>query len=190
MNEPKTHVLKSLVKAILKSPYDLEWSIQGLGMLRTYIDDERRLHIWDDRYQVENVSQMHTHPWNFKSIVVVGRVENIKYVESSSGIVYNRQNIFCGVGGGLEGKPDKVELLELEPEIRVERESYEELAHEIHISKPERGTVTLIRREYLEDVDHAYVYWKDGDWVSAEPRIAIHTEINDITTYSLDKWFN
>ena len=189
-SQPKEAIVKSLVRAILKSPYDLEWSLQGLGMLRTYLDDERRLHIWDDRYQVHNVSQMHTHPWNFRSVVIAGEVTNYKFIEDKiDGVPYKRQSIFCGVGGGLEGFADVVYLSQIHPEVRRERESYEELAHEIHISKPLRGTVTVIRREYLEDSDHAYVFWKDGDWVSAEPRSATKDEIKDITQNSLLTWF-
>lgn len=188
-SQPEIPIIKSLVKKILEHPFDYDWSLQGLGMLRLYIDSERRLHVWDDRYAVENVSQMHTHPWNFRSIVVAGCVRNLKFVESEAGEIYNRQKIFCGVGGGLVGEADTVRLFMVEPEIRTERQSYVEDAHEIHVSSPLRGTVTIIRREYLDDADHAYVYWKEGNWVSAEPRPATKEEIEDITQTSLMTWF-
>ncbi|HYT42030.1 MAG TPA: hypothetical protein VEP90_06770, partial [Methylomirabilota bacterium] len=129
-------VQKDLVKAILSSPYDLEWQVQGLGMLRTYLSKERRLHIWNSDLKFEGASEMHTHPWNFKSFVVAGEVTNLRFWESDeeAGEQYNRQKIFCGVGGGLIGEPDKVNL-ELwdagSEEVYKEGETYSELAQEI-----------------------------------------------------------
>jgi hypothetical protein len=37
------------VLQILANPFDYKWTIQGFGMLRTYLDSEHseRLHIWD-----------------------------------------------------------------------------------------------------------------------------------------------
>lgn len=191
-------VLKSLVKKILEQPYDQEWSVQGLGMMRLYLDDNRRLHIWDDRLKVENVSVMHTHPWNFRSYVVAGVVNNERFVTpivdphvADTGCkVYHRQSIFCGVGGGLEGSPDEVLLGSAGVETYTERETYHELAHEIHVSNPDRGTITSIKREPLADADHAYVYWEEGEWVSAEPRSATKEEIKFVTEYSLGRWFS
>lgn len=183
-----TPITKSLVKKILESPYDLEWSIQGLGMLRLYLDDERRLHIWDDRYSVENVSVMHTHPWHFKSTVIAGVVHNTRFVEHPDYQRYYKQKIFCGEGGGLVGESTRVGLMPSSKETYNERESYYEQAHEVHISSPRRGTVTIVKREFLDDADHAFVYWTVGDWVSAEPRKATRDEIKDITEYSLKKW--
>jgi hypothetical protein len=188
-------VVKSLVKKILESPTDHEWTLQGLGMLRLYLDDERRLHVWDSRYAVENVSQMHTHPWNFKSHVVAGELHNTRFVVVDSEPApttakeFNKQTIFCGVGGGLVDSPRKVHLDVYSQEFYSERESYDELAHEIHISQPVDGTVTIVKREFLEDADHALVFWETGEWVSAEPRPATEKEILDITSYSLNRWF-
>jgi hypothetical protein len=193
-------VTKSLVRAILQSPHELDWSVQGLGMMRLYLDDHRRLHIWDSSLRVENVSDMHTHPWNFKSHVVVGQVNNWKYLDITEQkdhwseerhLAYKKQIIRCGVGGGLVGEPEEVTLILAGDEFNVfvERVTYSELAHEIHVSKPHDGTITIVKREFLDDVDHALVFWKDGDWVSAEPRIATYDEVSRVTQSSLEKWF-
>jgi hypothetical protein len=183
-------VVKSLVQKILENPIGHEWTIQGLGMLRLYLDGERRLHIWDDRYQVDNVSQMHTHPWNFRSYIVAGELYNTLYeVDDNDGLPYKQQSIFCGVGGGLVDSPQNVNLAVKSKMFYRERETYSELAHEIHISEPIGGTVTIVKREFLDDADHALVFWKDGDWVSAEPRAATNEEVIDITSYSLRTWF-
>lgn len=184
-------VQKDLVKAILTSPHELEWQVQGLGMLRTYLSEERRLHIWDERLKFEGASEMHTHPWNFRSYVVAGVVHNFKYCHSGNalGEEYNRQKIHCGVGGGLVGEPEKVHLISLPPERYVENETYKELAEEIHISIPADGTVTIVKREFLDDVDHAYVFWKEGAWGTAEPREATKNEITNVCGYALQTWF-
>ena len=184
------HILKSFSRKILESPFELDWSIQGLGMLRLYLNESTRLHIWDDRYKVESVSEMHTHPWDFKSTIIVGHLANTIFIEDTkSESVYNKQKIFCGVGGGLVEEPSQVNLRLWKVEFYEERESYVETANEIHVSNPSRGTVTLVRRHFLEDKDHAYVYWDSGDWVSAEPRKATHDEIADICENSLKTWF-
>ena len=70
---------KQLVKAILKSPYELKWSVQGLGMLRTYLSDEVRLHIWDRRLQIPQVSPLHDHPWHLDSEIVAGELRQHRY---------------------------------------------------------------------------------------------------------------
>lgn len=182
-------VAKSLIKKILEHPLEHEWSIQGLGMLRLYLDERMRLHIWDDRYEVPNVSKMHTHPWDFESLVIAGFVRNQLFIEVPGEPTHFKQSIFCGEGGGLEGSPTRVRLEEHSHEGYMEGDSYSELAHEIHVSSPDRGTVTVVSRTFHEDVDHAFVYWEEGDWVSAEPRKATHDEILDITRYSLERWW-
>lgn len=185
-------VVKELVQAILEKPHEHDWTLQGLGMLRMYLSKERRLHVWDSQFAVDNVSEMHTHPWDFKSLVVAGKIRNYKYIEvpsDSNAYEYHRQQIHCGEGGGLIGEPTTVQLEKLPEQIFVEKESYEEYADEIHISRPHDGTVTIVKRIFKDDIDHAFVYWKDGDWVSAEPRKATYEEIETITQYSLNTWF-
>lgn len=186
-------VTKSLVKKILENPLGHCWTLQGLGMLRLYLDDGLRMHVWDDRYQVNDVSQMHTHPWNFKSTVVAGEVENLLFIESSDlneeAIPYNKQKILCGEGGHLIDEPEKIWLVARRPQWYPEGYTYMELAEQIHVSRPKRGTVTIVEREFLEDNDHAYVFWHDGEWVSAEPRPALNDEILSICNNSLDIWF-
>lgn len=186
---------KALVRKILEHPFGFEWSLQGFGMLRLYLEPEIRLHVWDSRFTVESVSQTHTHPWNFHSTVVAGVVRNTRYHEVDSHKAtgartkaLRRQTILCGVGGGLEGDPEDVELWAEPVEVYGAGHSYTQRAHEIHVSEPYDGTVTIIRREFLDDQDHAYVYF-DGDWVSAEPRPASNLEVAQITEYALKRWF-
>lgn len=184
-------VVKDLVQAILEQPHEHEWTLQGLGMLRMYLSKERRLHVWDSQFAVDNVSEMHTHPWDFRSLVVAGKIRNYKYVEVNEprSYLYYRQQIHCGEGGGLVGVPTTVRLQEQPVEEYRERETYEERAEEIHISRPLDGSVTIVKRIFKEDTEHAFVYWKDGSWVSAEPRKATYEEVETITQHSLNTWF-
>jgi len=186
-------VQKDLVKTILSSPFELEWQVQGLGMLRTYLSKERRLHVWNSALKFPGASEMHTHPWDFRSYVVAGVVRNFRFVEMEQGSVYGsykRQTIKCGVGGGLVGEPEEVNLWMREPEEYVEGETYFEEAEEIHMSVPSDGTVTIVKRKFKEDVDHAYVFWQDGEWGTAEPREATREEISMTLTHSLNTWFD
>jgi hypothetical protein len=135
---------------------------------------------------------MHTHPWDFRSYVVAGKVINCRFVEAEQKTVYGtykRQTIKCGIGGGLIGEPEEVNLWMKDPEVYSESEVYFEEAEEIHLSMPEDGTVTLVKREFKDDVDHAYVFWLDGEWGSAEPREATREEISMTLTHSLNTWF-
>lgn len=184
--------VRALTRAILEHPQDYSWSLQGFGMLRLYLEDNIRMHIWDSRYRVENVSMMHDHPWDFHSHVVVGKIENYRYIyDDVNGNNFWRQTLRCGVGGGIEGEPEQVSLGLQVPEIYVARESYDQLANEIHVSFPEDGTITLIKRTMHEDTEHAHVFWEmDDEWVTAEPREATPLEVSDITRNSLDTWFN
>jgi len=58
--------LKKLVRHLLRHPETAEWSIQGLGMLRTYLGQVKdrviRVNVWDNRYRLPNVAPIHDHP--------------------------------------------------------------------------------------------------------------------------------
>lgn len=191
---------KALVKSILEWPGARDWSLQGFGMLRTYLAPDLRLHVWDSRWKVENVTTMHTHPWNFISSVVAGGVKNRRYYKhgevpahvpvNSASLLYREQEILCGVGGHETETSDVVMLVAGHAEMITEGQHYHQLAHEIHSSEPVDGTVSIIQRQFLNDADHAFVYVPDGqEWVSAEPRPANKDEVEAICTYALNTWF-
>lgn len=191
----KDRVTKALVRHLLEHPDSIEWTLQGFGMLRCYLEPEVRLHVWDDRYKAPGVSELHTHPWNFHSLVVAGEVHNHRFVESDGSregthqaIPRKRQTIRCGEGGGLVGDPVDVILSEEPTETYCEGEGYTQLAEEIHRSVPANGTVTIIEREFKPDTEHAYVYFQ-GEWGTAEPRLATPEEIEAILGNALETWF-
>lgn len=174
-----------------------EWSIQGLGMLRTYLDENKvsRLHVWSDDAKYEDASELHTHPWDMASVVMAGVLEQTRYVafsEQAAGEppTHREQKILCGEGGGLCGGPQNVVLRQMHPEFYREGDLYRQYWWEIHRTRPKNGTVTIIVRDFTADPDHAFVYWPVGqEWVSAEPRPATPEEVERITQRSLELWF-
>jgi hypothetical protein len=177
-------ITESAINDILANPFDREWTIQGFGMLRTYLDDEQvqRLHIWDTSAAVEDVSTIHDHPWDFTSLILRGAIRNQRFAlhemgESDTGKPFTSAQIRCGVGGGLLSDPRPVRICSLGVEAYGPGDTYSMLAPELHESFPSRGAVTVIKRSFKADRDIATVCWKTGAWVSAEPRSATRAEI-------------
>lgn len=180
-----------LVKKILENPDGFDWSIQGLGMLRLYLSPDIRLHVWDSSAKYEDVSTMHTHPWDFISYVVFGEVRQYRFTEATgrSGVPFNRQEILCGEGGGPSGDPEIVYLQHGREEVHPAGSTYRQEASEIHSSFPADGTVTIIHRTFHEDTDHAFVYYPQGEeWVTAEPRPATFDEVHHICASALSRY--
>lgn len=171
----------------------LEWTIQGLGMLRYYLPGtDDRLHVWSPGHAVDGVSAMHSHPWNFTSLVLSGKLKNEVYTNGSligESKPYNRQAIFCGEGGGLVGKPREVWLGMESAALYTPGQRYRMEAPQIHVAKPTPGCVTLCTREQVGNPDHAEVFWPiDETWGSAEPRPATAEERFSILGYALGVW--
>lgn len=189
-----------LVLGVLRNHARYEWTLQGFGMLRTYLTKELRLHVWNSSFAVPRVTTTHDHPWNFESLVIVGRITNSRYrqwpcthtPEQVDALKirrpFIRARIVCGTGGGVVDDLDRkrVWLDPLRPEVYGPGESYTQLAAEVHHTSYEDGTVTLVRREFLPDTEHAHVFYRDGEeWVSAEPRPASPDEVEAVVTRAL-----
>lgn len=188
----------ALVKDVLSNPQRHEWTLQGFGMLRTYMQDDVRLHVWDSRFGT-GASPIHTHPWDFVSYVVVGTVVNRRYGEVSINpheqrnnvLPYMRRTIKPGVGLEVLGADVPVLLEPHETEVFKERTWYFQYADEIHESSPHDGSVTLVRRRRGDRSDVARTYYPLGkNWVSGEPRKATPSEVTAICQHSLERWFN
>jgi len=195
------HIAERALDA-LGSPHSSMWTVQGLGMLRTYLDDDRiyRLHVWDYTYRTVGpltTSDVHTHPWDMCSLVVLGSVTNILWSETDRKpsrqdydvMEFKRQLIECGPGGGRIGDPSTRYLEQLLTHKQVAGTEYSQKAHAIHTSVPASGSVTLVNRFLTSDVDHAYVYWRaNQEWQSAEPRVATAKEVEDVFRCLHLKW--
>lgn len=186
---------KILVENILKHPLQFDWSRQGLGMLRIYLSEEVRLHIWDSSLKISGASPIHDHPWDLESLIVVGRMRQHRYIIPEYNIPayaqkFNYAVFQCGEKAHTTETPTEVSLVEEPLEIYTEGMTYTQKKDEIHWSMPEDGTVTIVKRTFHEDRDHARIFWRGkGGWISAEPRPATKEEIELVTRRSLEMWF-
>lgn len=186
-------LVREFVRNTLAHPHRHEWSIQGFGMLRTYIgppaDPKRyRLNVWHSAFAVPNVSTIHDHPWNFKSWIIAGRFTNQRYsvVINPDAPNFMRQTIRTGEGGGPIGEPESVFLLPIAPETYAAGHVYSQHYREVHESQYADGTVTVNERERVGDGEHAYVFWPVGTkWVDAQPRTATTDEVAAVTSEAL-----
>lgn len=166
-----------------------DWTIQGFGMVRFHLDDQYRINIWDMTYRVHNVSDIHTHPWDFDSVVVAGEVLNQRFIDTgfhkpvTKGELIKLGWLLVGhvrikpgpLGGSLEDL-DPTHLVALKPETVPAGSTYSQRADEIHRSLPKHLSITMNeRRRVGEDV--ADVYYDGGQWVNAKPRLATAAEL-------------
>lgn len=198
--------LRAVVLGILVRPERYSWTLQGFGMLRTYISNELRLHVWDPTHRVPDVTDIHDHPWHFDSLVVSGKIVNTRYkvhpCTHNENMMRNlrlrqpflKSTIVCGTNAGnhvakVVERGERVWLEPLEPETYLVGQSYRQLCHEVHHSSPDPGTVTLVKREFQPDTEHAHVFFKaDKEWVSAEPRGAYPSEVTEICERAIAGW--
>jgi len=169
------------------------WTLHGLGMLRLDLGDGYRLNVWNSEYKTPNVSEIHTHPWNLTSTIIVGVMRNHRYYASpSKDPIYNQQVVGCGCEvSELKGTPVQIRLFNTSLSVPTYEagETYDLTVTQIHRADADDGTVTLMRKTG-EPVD-AKVFWsKETKWGDAKPCIATPAQVKYITQHSLDTWFN
>lgn len=181
---------KILARAILTNATAWEWSLQGMGLLRLYLPDNVRLHVWDSRYRVPGVSMVHDHlQWGLHSTVIAGRLRNQRYREQPDAEPFLFATIKPGFGTYFKHEPKPISLYARRSEQYAEGECYQQEPEEIHETDAEDGTVTLMRKTPTAD-ESARVFWRAGtEWGSAEPHVATADEVRDITQHALDRWF-
>ncbi len=181
---------KDLVRQILMKAEAFDWSLQGFGMLRLYLSREIRLHVWDSRYRVLGVSDIHTHPWDFESTVIAGQIRDVLFRESKGGLPYKGVMIQCGENACVKESLPIVRLASYAFNYKA-GESYSLHKDAIHRSEPEDGTVTIISRVFNKDTEHAKVYFRPGisEFIDAKPCKATPAQIKDICNESLRRYF-
>lgn len=160
-----------------------EWSYQGFGMLRCYLDSDKRwrLNYWIPSIAVSNVSVIHDHPWSFTSHILRGQITNIRYeivrlTPGSRRFAYHE--IVTGEGGGPKENPKECQLIEIGRKVYVPGTHYSQLLDEIHETSALEGTITLNDRSRPTQTHTARVFWPYGtSWVDAEPRVATAEEL-------------
>jgi hypothetical protein len=175
---------KALVHQILTHAEDFPWRMQeGVGLLSLRLDDRRtyRLHVWEPGYIVGE-PPVHDHPYDFVSTVIAGEVANTRYEECASGAEYSRVRYLAS--DDRVRRTDTVRLSSTSATLR-DGEQYAQLAHELHDSRQEPGTVTIIRCSF-KDVAELTVCLRDEDtFVSGQARPATLDEVKQITARAL-----
>jgi len=182
--------MKELVRSILLSATQFEWSLQGMGMLRLHMGNNTRLHIWDSRFRAPGASMIHDHlQWGLHSTIVAGELINRRYAEGSTGSPYMARTLKPGYGYFWKDDARRVYLEPLKLERYVEGESYRQEPSEIHETDAYDGTVTLMSKTPTDD-ESATVFWPVGtEWGSAEPKKATPEQVSAIVANALATWF-
>ena len=173
-----------IVKNVMENPFNYEWELQGFGMLRTYIDKDTRLQIWLKDFIVPNVTDIHTHPWDFQSFIYQGQITNYIFKEHEyheppfdSWYEYNRCLILTGEHAYVKEK-EKVLLYGYGTYSFTKGDTYfhgKNIPHRIDFVD---GTITILTKQNIQKDNLAYSYVPNGgEWVSAAPKIATNKEV-------------
>lgn len=177
------------VRSALELPEAFEWTVQGFGMIRTYLDEDKRyrLNVWHEALKVANVSTIHDHPWSFKSHIFAGELKNTIYDIEKRGLppTHFFNTIRTGEDGGLIGGPLTVRAVTLRARpsaFYFPGDQYGQRYSIIHETDYMNGTVTLNDRTRVITEDHSarvFFPYEDGagKWVDAKPRPATAAEI-------------
>lgn len=191
---PECAALRVAIKSILIHAHQHEWTVQGFGMMRTYLpfgpNPKRfRLNVWNAAMAVPHVSTMHDHPWSFQSWIINGNFRNTRFLEDQyNGDDWSYSTIMCGImGDNATRAQSRIRLRALPTEHYRTGDTYKQDASEIHVSEYDDGTVTLNDR--VGDTEHARVFWPAGlEWVDAKPRAATEMEIATARALALNGW--
>jgi len=184
--------LQIAVRTILEQPLAYEWSVQGFGLLRLYMRNDARLHIWDKRLRYQNVSMIHNHSWWLHSTVVVGELRNRRYVRTGLGddTAMWCKRLVTGYSTRDVSEPKLVLMRALDVEFYRPGDAYLQAPNVVHETDADDSTVTLMKRNETEGDGQADVYWPaDGKWGTAKPRPASTDEILMVTRSVLEKHF-
>lgn len=188
-------ILQTAYRA-LRNPEEFEWSVQGFGMLRAYLDAEQkyRIHVWSALLRrpgmTESCSDIHTHPWHFASKVLWGAHLNIRYAwEPNDAGIFCRQLMVPGPGAHMLQSPKRGHLYEIGHDALVAGDSYAQKFDEIHRAIFFDGSATVITRIRGDLPDEAYTFFREASpWVSAEPESCSTRDAAEIIESACEKW--
>ena len=178
---------KALVDQILTHAEDYPWRMQEeVGLLGLRLDDHRRyrLHVWEPGCSVGQ-PPVHDHPYDFVSTVIAGEITNTRYEETPSGAEYRRVRYLAS--DDRARTTDTVRLSATSATLR-EGEQYAQFAHQLHDSRQQPGTVTIIRCSFKDIAELTVCLRDEGRFFSGQARPATLHEVKHITTRALT-WF-
>lgn len=175
------------VQEILRKPLERLWTVQGFGKMSTNVTPTARLHIWDRMLLDPRVPAVHSHAYDFRSVVLAGRVRNIRMHEVA-GDAWNK--VLVSASAGIVQEPEVTALQEDPVELYDEGAVYSQTDEEIHWSVPDDGSVTLVEWEFGPSPKHMKVFWRGrSPWKDAKAREATQDEVVNVTQAALDLWF-
>lgn len=179
-------ILATALTQVMTGTLPKGWSVQGMGMLRLYIADIGRLHIWDSQLRYPGVSMIHNHSWDLRSTVVAGCLVNTIYSEEPVGEEFLRRRLVTGYNCEFVEPAVPVHLVQWSRRAYLAGEVYAQNASEIHRTDAEDSTITIMERR--EDVNgEADVFWPAGtEWGTAKPRPATMAEIAQVTARAIE----
>ncbi len=171
---------------MLQHAEDFPWRMQDIGLMSLRLDDRRecRLHVWDPSYWVGE-PPIHDHPYDFTSTIIAGEMTNTRYEEDTEGDKYMR---FRYSPGAENGRRSDAVRLSSRATIFHEGKHYHQLAHELHASWQQPGTVTAICCQWVETPELTVCVRDEGSWRSGQGREATREEIKGFTAKALE-WF-
>jgi hypothetical protein len=177
---------KALVFTLLRHAGDFPWRMQEIGLMGLRLDERReyRLHVWNPSLSAGD-PPIHDHPYDFASAIIVGELTNTRYVESDGGDEHIRHRY--SLPHEEQRRSDTVRL-SAASETFCEGDEYRQLAHELHASWQQPGTVTLIRCSWGVPRELTVCLRDEASWPSGQARVATREEIKSITAKALE-WF-
>lgn len=177
---------KALVFTLLRHAEDFPWRMQDIGLMALRLDDRRefRLHVWDPSSSVGD-PPIHDHPYDFTSRIIVGELTNTRYVEDAAGDEHLR---FRYSPPDEEQRRSETVRLCAAAESLCEGDEYGQLAHELHASGQQPGTVTLIRCSWGVTRELTVCLRDEASWRSGQARDATREEIKTFAARALE-WF-
>jgi hypothetical protein len=162
--------------------YELDWSLQGFGMLRLKYGS-MRVHVWC--HELANhipPHDIHTHPWSFESYIISGSLREALYdfKHPEFGDKETRAiQIVCGEGGGPnQEEPIPLALKEYREVMHRAGTAYYRHKSQFHRVMFTNGAVSVIHRNNSDDQGHAWVIVPEGEeFKSAEPRKPTRLEL-------------
>jgi hypothetical protein len=195
---------KAEVQQILRNWTTHEWQVQGFGMLRTYLDGpgEPRLQIWDQRVAVWGDWTIHDHPWDFTSRIICGTLFNQRFEKSTeldplpiwhqdpSERLYKGTLLVPGPEGGNTGEPFDIWLTPQPTEVYSSGDEYSQKYWELHKTRYDQGTITMIERDRVKESDTALACYSESvGQTFYRPRPATPDEIFTVTGDALKRWW-
>lgn len=181
-----TAATRARVLSILTHAEDLPWRMVDIGLMGLRLDErhEERLHVWGPGPATGD-PPIHDHPYDFQSTVVVGELTNTRYAPSAAGEQYLR--LRYSPPDEDRRRRDAVTLVATPERLRG-GDRYRQLAPELHSSRQEPGTVTLLRCSWHEPRELTVCLRDEADWCSGRARPATRAEIAAFTAEALARF--